>query len=141
MDPIAIAEILSQIPDTIYMLEPFSLALILNAATQTGIGIVKMIKGRKIEKQAISDRSNYINLRSDWVMNRQIENLRYKDIIETGRGFRSDIPTVGKTPYSSLQQGREQQEKQIGSYMNTLGNISSPSGEKSLMAAKYGLNK
>jgi len=112
-------------------------AIIAESAIQGGLGIYKASKGSKMEKQAISDRENYLGQMNTLIAGRQREHEKWKGYVEGGFPGGSSKGTIGKWTPSSPQASQQQQ---VSSYLDTLGSATkSPMGKK-LMAKKFGLN-
>jgi hypothetical protein len=139
-------------PNIMFIPIPLLIAMAASGLIEGGLGIWKAVKGRKMEKQAISDRHMYINTMSDIYMHQLGQSTAMRDMVMGGVPGGSSMPTVGNLPYSSLQQGSEQVGSQLSGYLNTIGNIGSPSNtgirtfedkamEKKKMAQKLKVKK
>jgi len=115
-------------------------AIIGIAAVQAGLGIFKAVKGRKMEKQALSDRERYINTMGSWA-EWQLRNREQAVSAGLESMRQVDAPKIGDLSYSSMSKGREQIQSNLSSYASTLQGATSPIREKSFMASKFGLNK
>jgi hypothetical protein len=109
------------------MANPLLIALgIAYGAASLGSAIFKGVKGRQLEKQALDDRSMWINVMSSWATSKLDEYGMYKNYIERGVPGGSQMPTVGNLPYSSLRSGQDQVQGQLGGYLSTIGDLGSP---------------
>ena len=115
-------------------------AIIGLAAVQAGLGIFKAVKGRQMEKQALSDRERYINTMGSWA-EWQLGNQ--KKVVSAGLKSMQQVnaPKIGNLSSSSMSKGRGQIESNLSDYANTLQGATSPIREKNFMASKFGLNK
>jgi len=108
------------------------------AVAKIGTGIYNVAKGRKMQKQAISDREMYINTMSSWVeWGQQQQKQAARSALNVWGS--TDIPKIGDLSASSMQRGQITEQEQLGRYFNTLGQTTGRISEKDLMQKKFGL--
>jgi len=146
---LAASDLICQVLDPLdFVLEPSGivyhasllLALAIAATVaQIGTGIYKAAKGRKMEKQAVSDREMYINTIGSWVEDKQKQQTKWLGYIEGGVPGAGGKGTVGQLPSSSSKKGRGDISERLSSYTDTLGKATSRISETDLMKKKFGL--
>ena len=120
----ALLELLNQFSNPITMAIPWlAIAIGASALIEGGIGWGKARKGKRMEEQALSDRSMYLGQLNNIMQFQQGQSEGYRDMITGGVPGGGGLPTVGDLPYSSLNRGQDQVQSQVGGWLNTIGNI------------------
>ena len=122
-------ELLNQFNEPTMLGDIFGIGMIVSSMIEGGLGAWKMTMGKKMADQAREDRQRYIGEMTDMMKWKMGQHNALRDMVMHGVPGGNNVPTVGDLQYSSLQQGREQVQSELGSYLKTIGNIEAPSNK------------